>query len=278
MVSPIFFLAWKWKWSRSVMSNSATPWTEAYQAPPSMGFSRQECWSGLPFPSPGDLPDPGIKPGSPSLQAEALLSEPPGKSILLCLHRLNWVIKEKEYGSQHCSLLKWSEVTQLCLTLCDPMDCTILHSSVHGIFQARVLEWVAVSFSRGSSRPRDQTQVSCTVGRCFTIWATREVFIIRETQVKTTMRCHLTPVRMVIIQNLQTVNAGEGVEERKTSCTVGGNINWYSHYGEQYRDSFKRRNKSTIWPNNPTTGHMPWENHNWKDTCSPMFIATLFTS
>ena len=58
-----------------------TPWTVAYQAPPipSMGFSRQECWSGLPFPSPGDLPDPGIEPGSPALQADALLSEPPGK-------------------------------------------------------------------------------------------------------------------------------------------------------------------------------------------------------
>ena len=54
----------------------ATSWTVAYQAPPSMGFSRQDCWSGLPFPSPGDLPDPGIKPGSPTLQADALLSEP----------------------------------------------------------------------------------------------------------------------------------------------------------------------------------------------------------
>ena len=58
----------------------ATPWTVAYQAPPSMGFSRQECWSGLPFPSPGDLPDPGIKPESPALQADALPSEPPGKT------------------------------------------------------------------------------------------------------------------------------------------------------------------------------------------------------
>ena len=54
-------------------------WTVAYQAPLSMGFSRQECWSGLPFPSPGDLPDPGIEPGSPTLQANALPSEPPGK-------------------------------------------------------------------------------------------------------------------------------------------------------------------------------------------------------
>ena len=57
----------------------ATPWTVAYQAPPSMRFSRQEYWSGLPFPSPGDLPDPGIKPGSPALEADALTSEPPEK-------------------------------------------------------------------------------------------------------------------------------------------------------------------------------------------------------
>ena len=56
------------------------PWTVAYQAPPpSMGFSRQEYWSGLPFPSPGDLPDSGTEPRSPALQADAFTSEPPGK-------------------------------------------------------------------------------------------------------------------------------------------------------------------------------------------------------
>ena len=58
----------------------ATPWTVDYQARPSMGFSRQEYWSGLPFPSPGDLHDPGIEPGSPIFQADALTSEPPGKA------------------------------------------------------------------------------------------------------------------------------------------------------------------------------------------------------
>ena len=58
-----------------------TPRTVAHQALPSMEFSRQEYWSGLPFPSPGDLPDPGIKPGSPTLQADALPSEPPGSFI-----------------------------------------------------------------------------------------------------------------------------------------------------------------------------------------------------
>ena len=57
----------------------ATPWTVAYKAPQSMEFSRQEYWSGLPFPSPGDLPDSGIKARSPALQADALPSEPPGK-------------------------------------------------------------------------------------------------------------------------------------------------------------------------------------------------------
>ena len=57
----------------------ATSWTVAYQAPLSMGFSRQELWSGLPFPSPGDLPIPGLERRSPALQADALLSEPPGK-------------------------------------------------------------------------------------------------------------------------------------------------------------------------------------------------------
>ena len=68
-----------------------------------------------------------------------------------------------------------SEVAQSCPTLCDPMDCSLSGSSVHGIFQARVLEWVAISFSMGSSRPRDQIQVSHIAGRHFTVWATREV-------------------------------------------------------------------------------------------------------
>ena len=57
------------------------PWTVAHQAPPSMGFSRQKYWSGLPFLSPGDLPDPGIEPESPALQADALTSEPPVASL-----------------------------------------------------------------------------------------------------------------------------------------------------------------------------------------------------
>ena len=71
-----------------------------------------------------------------------------------------------------------SEDTQSCPTPWDPLDCSLPHSSVHGIFQARVLDWVAIFFSRGSSRPRDRTQVSRIVGRCFTVWATREVLLL----------------------------------------------------------------------------------------------------
>ena len=75
-------LQWKWKWSHLVLSNFfVTPWTVAWQVPLSKRFSRQEYWRGLPFPSPGDFHDPGIEPGSPTLQADSLLSEAPGKPL-----------------------------------------------------------------------------------------------------------------------------------------------------------------------------------------------------
>ena len=120
-----------------------TLWTIAYQAPPSMGFSRQEYWSGLPFPSPGDLPDPGIKPRCPAFQADASTSKSPGKS-------------ERERQVSHDVTHMWNlkydvKITQSCLSLCDHMDCS------PEILQARILEWVAFPFSRGSSQARNQT-------------------------------------------------------------------------------------------------------------------------
>ena len=118
----------------------ATPWTVVHQAPLSTEFSRQEYWNGLPFPPPGDLPDPRIKPKPPALQADSLLSEPPRKlqhqGPHLQLNRLS------------SSLIAVSPKSlQLCPTLCDPIDSSPPGSPVPGILQARTLEWVAISLS-----------------------------------------------------------------------------------------------------------------------------------
>ena len=120
-----------------------TPWTIACQAPVSLGFSREEYWSWLPFPSPRNLADPGIKAGSYLLHCRDIL------------YHLSYK------GSQRV------KVAQSRPTLWDPMDYTI-----HWLLQARILEWVAFPFSRGSSQPRDRTQVSCIAGIFFICWAT----------------------------------------------------------------------------------------------------------
>ena len=84
-----------------------------------------------------------------------------------------------EWRDSPCTEIKSeSEVAQSCPVLCDTMNCSLWGSSVHAIFQARVLEWVAFPFSRGSSWPRDQTRVSCITDRRFTLWATGKFFII----------------------------------------------------------------------------------------------------
>ena len=79
-----------------------------------------------------------------------------------------WYLTGAEYTCLHAKSL------QSCMTLCNPVDYSLPGSSAHGILQARILEWVAISFSRGSSQPRDRTQVSCIAGRCFILWATRK--------------------------------------------------------------------------------------------------------
>ena len=78
-------------------------------------------------------------------------------------------IEQLDNKEQHS---KWSEVAQSCPTLSDPVDCSLPCSSIHGILQTRVLEWGAIFFSRGSSQPRDWTQVFHNAGTCFTVWAT----------------------------------------------------------------------------------------------------------
>ena len=122
-----------------------------------MEFSRQEYCTGSPFPSPGDLPDSGIKPRSPPLQTDYLWSEPPGMPF-------EFLQKVKVKSLRRV----W---------LCGPMDCSLPGSSIHGIFQARILDWVAISFSRGSSRPWNQIEVSWIAGEFFTNWATEEALM-----------------------------------------------------------------------------------------------------
>ena len=122
----------KVKWSRSVVSHSVSPWTIAHRAPPSMEFSRQEYWSGLPFPSPGGLPDPGIEPRSPALQANTLPSEPPGKYphglTALCAFPLTHIGNPRHQISNHN--LEWYKPSFLSLLYSSQIlfeDTTCMH-------------------------------------------------------------------------------------------------------------------------------------------------------
>ena len=126
----------------------ATPWVLARQAPLSMEFSKQQYWNWLPFPPPGDLTNPGIKPVSPALTDRFFILAPPWKPTFN---------------------MKWMKVTQSCPTLYKPIDYI-----VHGILQARKLQRVAVPFSSRSFQPRDWTQVSHIEGGLLTSWTTQE--------------------------------------------------------------------------------------------------------
>ena len=129
----------------------ATPWTVAHQAPLSMGFSRQEYCSGLPFPSPGYLPDQGI------LTPPALAGE---------FFTTSATQEAQYYIYNYCAVL--CLVAQSCLSLCNPMDLALQAPLSLGILQARILEWVAVPSSRGSSQPKKRAGTSYIVGGFFT--------------------------------------------------------------------------------------------------------------
>ena len=125
------------------------------------GILRQEYWSGLPFPSPGYLPDPGFESRSPALGAQNL-SHWTIRDIPICLFLVCFISKETGAQKGHdivpsLTVHNWQKmlVAQSCLTLCNPMDCSSPGSFVHGISQARILEWVAFPFSRRSTPPRD---------------------------------------------------------------------------------------------------------------------------
>ena len=126
----------------------------------SIAFSGQKYWNELPWPPPGHLPNPGIK--SVSLMSPALAGR-------FFTTSTTWEALLRYFV---CVL-----VAQKCLTLRDSIDCSLPHSSVHGILHSRILEWVTIPFSSGSSQPRDRTQVSSIAGGFFTIWGTREALL-----------------------------------------------------------------------------------------------------
>ena len=140
------------------MSNSsAIPWTVAHQAPLSMRFPRQGYWCGLPFPSPGDLPNPGIEPMSPPLAGGFFTTEPLGKanfssarSLIVSSQILITWLSFFFFFFFTCTATATAAAAkslQSCPTLCNPIDSLLSGSSVSGILQARTLEWVAISFS-----------------------------------------------------------------------------------------------------------------------------------
>ena len=155
----------------------------AHQAPPSLGFSRQEYWSGSPLPSPMCASEIAQSCLTPSNPMDCSL---PGPSIYGIFQTgvLEWgaiafIIETFIEHLQYAGLLIGSmcmcdQSLQWCATPCDPMDCSLPGSSVHRILQARILEWVAMPSSMGSSWSMDWTCVSCITGRLFTLWATWE--------------------------------------------------------------------------------------------------------
>ena len=123
-------------------------------------------------------------------------------------------------------------VAQPCPTLCDLMDCSLPGSSVHGILQARTLEWVALPFSRGSSQPRGQTWVSCIAGRFFTLWTTREAW---RRQKKVKMRKG-TGGKGGINKGKQDT---EGWQARKPMCSRNSKRDWGGSWLAQMRQEGK---------------------------------------
>ena len=198
---------WKWK-SLSRVRLLSTPWTAAFQAPPPMGFSRQEYWSGVPLPSPKNLHSIHL-----ISRWTCSLSESTSRAAVKYLRvgskyesqqatRWDWLpaagdCPPRQQGDfqETPSIMSWMVSSpktcsnphpytwasqpvsiQLCLTLCDPMDWSSPGQIplFHGILQARILEWVTISYSRGSYWPRDQTHISCTGRWILYIWATWE--------------------------------------------------------------------------------------------------------
>ena len=113
-------------------------------------------------------------------------------------------------------------VTQSCPTLCNPMDCSPPGFSVHGILQARILEWLAMPSSRGSSRTREWTRVSCIAGRFFTIWATKEAHIYNmcEMELRMEIQCTAHMLRHIHTHTFSARVCSWGSRFKKTSLSL----------------------------------------------------------
>ena len=137
--------------------------------------------------------------------------------------------------SQWC-MCWWCLVAQSCPTLCDPIDCSPPSSSVHGILQARILEWVAMPSSRGSSEPRDWTQVSCVAGGFFTISATREVQISINHEKRSDRYHH------VQTSEWKPLNEWKPLKKKSEShCTLQkGSRSWKTREGLEMATSWRR--------------------------------------
>ena len=129
--------------SHSAMSTSLVPQRLSHYGLLSLGFSRQEYWNEMPYPTPRDLLDPEIDPGSPAPQADSLPSEHQGSPW--CCSHFGTLLVPKQTQIPWCVK---TLVIQLCPTLHNAMDCSLPGFSIHGIPQARILEWVEISFPK----------------------------------------------------------------------------------------------------------------------------------
>ena len=139
---------------------------------------------------------------------------------------------------------QWSEITKPCLTLCDLMDCSLPDSSVHGILQARVLEWVATPSSRGSSQPRDRTCGSCTAGRFFTCWTTWEAH----------------PITYVCLFHMSSVQFSSVTQSCPTLCDPMNHSMPglpVHHHLQEFTQTHVHRVRDAIQPSHPGSSSSP---------------------